>query len=317
MFAVGVDEMSWDDKLEDRLDWPHPSEIFAYRQQVRESVLAIIDSQPLSLPIEWNSVFWAILMGIEHERIHIETSSVLIRQLPINVFFNQTEKELNTPWDNTCKVGVFSHTTDDVLSFVPNLGAIGHSAQNELIHVSGKYVTYGRKIDDFSHNLAVYGWDNEYGEMAMSVPDFNASKYLVSNEEYYEFVVDDGYTTQSYWTDEGWRWVQSTASRMPKFWIQKNDKYYLRNMLNEIELPWNWPVIANHLEGLAFTKWKSQRDNKNIRLLTEDEWHVLRQLGEYGDIDQPHWKMAPGNINLEYYASKYELQSQITVLKKF
>ena len=75
-------------------------------------------------------------------------------------------------------------------------------------------------------------------------------------------------------------------------------------MLNEIELPWNWPVIANHLEGLAFTKWKLVKEGRNIRLLTEDEWHVLRQLGEYGDIDQPHWKMAPGNINLEYYASE-------------
>lgn len=26
---------------------------------------------------------WIILMGIEHERIHLETSSVIIRRLPI------------------------------------------------------------------------------------------------------------------------------------------------------------------------------------------------------------------------------------------
>ena len=222
--------MSWDDKLEDRFDWPDPSEIFKYREQVRESVLNIIDTQPLSLPIEWDSIFWAVLMGIEHERIHIETSSVLIRQLPIDVFVTQNEIELVTPWDNTCKVGAFSEMKDDVLSFEPDLGAPGHAVQNELIPVEGKYVTYGRKIDDFSHNLAVYGWDNEYGEMSMDVPSFNASKYLVSNEEYYEFVVDGGYKTQQYWTDEGWRWVQSTKSSMPKFWVKKNNKFYLRYM---------------------------------------------------------------------------------------
>jgi len=26
---------------------------------------------------------WSLFMGIEHERVHIETSSVLIRQLPV------------------------------------------------------------------------------------------------------------------------------------------------------------------------------------------------------------------------------------------
>jgi hypothetical protein len=43
------------------------------------------------LPLEDNSEinyshpFWTILMGIEHEKIHLETSSVLIRQLPLRV----------------------------------------------------------------------------------------------------------------------------------------------------------------------------------------------------------------------------------------
>ena len=80
----------------------------------------------------------------------------------------------------------------------------------------------------------------------------------------------------------------------------------IRNMLNEIELPWNWPVITNHLEGLAFTKWKTIHSptNRTVRLPTEDEWHVLRQLGEYADVDQPTWDLAPGNVNLEYYASE-------------
>lgn len=290
-FAVGVDEMSWDDKLEDRDDWPNPEEIFKYRQQVRDIVINVIDTVELKLPIKWDSIFYAVLMGIEHERIHIETSSVLIRQLPVDVFYDESDISPKTPWDNICKVGEFQ---------------VGNAPKNELIPVKGKIVNYGREKNDFSQNssLPVYGWDNEFGEMSVDVPDFKASKYLVSNEEYYEFVLDDGYKTKKYWTDEGWRWVQSTKSTKPKFWIEKNGKYYLRNMLNEIELPWNWPVITNHLEGLAFTSWKSDKLNKTIRLLTEDEWHVLRQLGEYGNIDQPNWEIAPGNINLEYYASE-------------
>ena len=35
--------------------------------------------------ITWDDPAWAIVMGTEHERIHIETSSVLIRELPLMV----------------------------------------------------------------------------------------------------------------------------------------------------------------------------------------------------------------------------------------
>lgn len=53
----------------------------------------------------------------------------------------------------------------------------------------------------FDHD--VYGWDNEYGEGTVDVTPFQASKYLVSNGEFLEFVQDNGYTTRQYWTDEG------------------------------------------------------------------------------------------------------------------
>ena len=80
MFAVGVDEMSWDDLDEAHYDWPSVASVWAYRRQVRETVDRVIRETPLSLPIGWDNPFLAVLMGIEHERIHLETSSVLIRQ---------------------------------------------------------------------------------------------------------------------------------------------------------------------------------------------------------------------------------------------
>ena len=84
MFAVGVDEMSWDDLDATHYDWPSRQAVKEYRDKARELIDALIRRMPLSLPIDWASPFWAIMMGIEHERIHLETSSVLIRQLPIN-----------------------------------------------------------------------------------------------------------------------------------------------------------------------------------------------------------------------------------------
>jgi formylglycine-generating enzyme required for sulfatase activity len=60
-------------------------------------------------------------------------------------------------------------------------------------------VTLGKRFD---HHL--YGWDNEYGVRVADVEEFQASKYLVSNGEFLDFVRDGGYQTQAYWTDEGY-----------------------------------------------------------------------------------------------------------------
>ena len=35
------------------------------------------------------------------------------------------------------------------------------------------------------------------------VPEFEVSKYLVSNREFYEFVKDGGYQRKELWTEEG------------------------------------------------------------------------------------------------------------------
>ena len=35
--------------------------------------------------VSWNDPAWALFMGFEHERIHIETSSVLYRELPLRL----------------------------------------------------------------------------------------------------------------------------------------------------------------------------------------------------------------------------------------
>ena len=45
----------------------------------------------------------------------------------------------------------------------------------------------------------VYGWDNEYGSHKADVSSFQASRYLVSNSEFLEFVDAGGYTNDSYW----------------------------------------------------------------------------------------------------------------------
>ena len=49
--------------------------------QVKELILHKIEQNDLVAPIEQGSFQWVIMMGIEHERIHLETSAVIISQV--------------------------------------------------------------------------------------------------------------------------------------------------------------------------------------------------------------------------------------------
>ena len=88
--SVGVDEMSWDDYLEDNYEWTtmtmeeqadYLGRIKEYREKVKRVVLQLLDSTPMVHPISPGSFHWVILMGISHECIHLETSAVIISQV--------------------------------------------------------------------------------------------------------------------------------------------------------------------------------------------------------------------------------------------
>lgn len=270
MFAIGVDEMNWDDMDEKHYAWPKVEEVKAYRFKVRQKIEELIDTLPLKLPIAQDDPMWIILMGIEHERIHLETSSVLHRQLPI--------EKLK---DNF---------------FFPRCDEIGPAPTNEMISIEGGTIRLGKEKD---HPL--YGWDNEYGKDIVEVASFKTSKYLVSNAEFMEFVMDNGYTTPGYWDEEGRHFLDLKKVSHPVFWIKDEDGYRYRAMLEEIEMPMNWPVDVNYLEAKAFCRWKSKREKKNYRLLSEAEWYRLYERA--GILDVPEFDDRKANINFRYWAS--------------
>ena len=85
MFAVGVDEMDWDDLDENHYAWPSVAETKKYRQKVREVVLKVLQNSTTTQIKDWHCDLWMILMGSEHERIHFETSAVIMRQVPLDM----------------------------------------------------------------------------------------------------------------------------------------------------------------------------------------------------------------------------------------
>ncbi|RNC42746.1 generic methyltransferase [Trypanosoma cruzi] len=118
------------------------------------------------------------------------------------------------------------------------------------------------------------------------------------------FMKADGYNTQRYWDEEGWKWVLWRKPQHPWFWVRdesRPDGYALRLQAELIDLPWNWPCELNNLEAHAFCRFKSEEWGKNIRMLTEAEWLLL--WDRYVGKDQMDWDEAPGNLNLEHFQS--------------
>jgi 5-histidylcysteine sulfoxide synthase len=222
IFAVGVDEMSWDDLNDAHYDWPSVAAVRDYRQQVRTAVSEVIRSAPLSLPIDAQNPWWAILMGIEHELIHLETSSVLIRQHPLA----RVQPHPNwRPWPSSAE---------------------RQAPLNQLLPVPAGTVQLGK-----SSSADLYGWDNEYGRHTAEVAAFSASQLLVSNQEFLAFVADNGYREPRWWDAEGAAWLEFAQARWPSFWCHGDSGWQLRLLTEEVPMPWDWPVEVNYLEAKA------------------------------------------------------------------
>jgi len=270
MFAIGVDEMSWDDLNDRHYDWPSVDAVREYRHLVRQVVGDLISQLPIELPIAWESPWWVILMGIEHERIHLETSSVLIRQQVLSLV------RPHAAWNR--------------------YAATAGSPLNTLINIEDGALKIGKKRND-----ATYGWDNEYGAHEAHVPAFQASKYLVSNGEFKAFIDADGYHTDALWEAEGLAWRGYAKATHPTFWVPEGENWRLRLMTEEIEMPWDWPVEVNYHEAKAFCNWKQAETGLTTRMPTEDEWYRLYEVSGLDEV--PLHAAAHANLHLDHYAA--------------
>jgi len=244
-----------------------------FRRDVRQHVDQMMLTQPMEWPIKRDSFWYNVIMGIEHERVHFETSSVILRQAPLSVM--QPSAALLQ-----CPHGRFHKLPKSTLA--------QSTPQNKLIQIEEGATRVGRS------------------PVHVTVPAFSASEYLCSNHEFFAFVDAGGYQTQKYWTEEGWSWVSDTKPTSPRFWRRNGSAYFLRTLFKEVAMPWDWPVECNHHEAAAFCSFLSERTGRNLRLPTEEEFHLLRdaeptdlQVSEHG----PAWQAAPGNVNLEHWAS--------------
>lgn len=265
LFAVGVDPSTKDDL--EKYGWPQYEKVVEFRTSIFDAIFGVINSEDLPSEINWDSPYWSILMSIEHERIHFETSSVLIRQY--------TSELIRKPEN-------WEYLIDK--DFTPETG---------FVSIDGGEVKLGRPIGN-----QMYGWDNEYGEKNVSVKSFLVGKNLVTNEEYLEFVNAGGYDNPKFWTESGWSWIKEQSIEFPKFWERREDSFKLRAMFDIIDMPGNWPVEVIAHEAEAFCRWKGNE----YRLMTESEWKRVSDL-YFESPNHDFQDVQDANINFRFGSS--------------
>lgn len=278
LFETGVDEMSWDDLSKNKMSWPSVEAVKAYRRQVFELVKGVISaaSEEQVRRIDQNSPFWALALSMEHERIHIETSSVLISELPLKYVQRPVLFPAYHPSVPTASARVPVPGEDFPL--------------NSLLPVAAQSITLGKFRD-----MPSYGWDNEYGHKTVEVPAFKCSQFQVSNGEFFEFVSEGGYSRVELWTEAGWGWRAFRNAKHPLHWVRSGPQglhqYKLRLLFDEVEMPWSWPVTVNYHEAVAFCNWRSLKTGANMRVLTEPEFHAINDSAADPVLDRARGSM--------------------------
>ncbi|MFW5691753.1 MAG: formylglycine-generating enzyme family protein [Chloroflexota bacterium] len=115
----------------------------------------------------------------------------------------------------------------------------------------------------------------------VTLAPFYIAAETVTNALFAGFVVDGGYRERAYWTDIGWRWLESKAVEIPAFWHEAAFNHPLQ------------PVVGiGWYEGLAFCNWLAHRTGIAWRLPTEAEWEAAAR-----DPQQPETYLQPERVN--------------------
>src|SRR6185312_13336350 len=216
LFAFGIDPV--DGQLPGDLprDWPGVGEVMTYNREVRDRLDDAIEAgkvAPVAAELEQR-----LQVALEHRWMHVETLSYLLHNL------DYKDKHQGPGARPGAKPGA-------------------GTAAARGVGIAAGTATLGQPRDrDF-------GWDNEFDEWQVTVPEFESDRFKVSNGAYLEFV--------------------EAGAAAPHFWVRRSNQWYYRGMFGEIELPLDQPVYVTHAEATAYAGWRGKS------LPSEAQWHRM------------------------------------------
>lgn len=250
LFAFGIDPVDGGLPKDVPGDWPSETEIRNYNMRVRGTIDAVLeDPTNAAADDRYFNDGTLLHVAIEHRLMHSETLAYLMHQLPF-------DKKLPQPI---------------------NLDISAPSPAQRMVTITAGTAILGKPRG------SSFGWDNEFGEQRIDVPEFRAGVFPVTNAQFLEFVRAGGYREPSLWTEAAWKWREEAGLQHPYLWRWVGDHFTWRAMFVQVPLPPAWPVYVSYAEASAYAKWAGKK------LPTEPQWHRIA----YGSASGPSRREYP------------------------
>lgn len=244
LFAFGIDPVGGGLPDDTPQDWPRRAQVDAYNRRLRDTLDERLSASLNPRSRSASETAHLLEVAIEHRLMHAETLAYMLHQLPLKGKFPLKDRSL--------------HAAPPVMPRMVKIPA--------GLATLGMRRGAGAPSKRQAPHLG-FGWDNEFDEQRVDVPEFHIDAYKVTNAEFLKFHASGAYQERALWNDANWEWLQSSGVAHPSFWVFRDERPFLRTMFDEIPLPVDWPVYVSHAEAAAYARWAGKE------LPSEAEWH--------------------------------------------
>jgi len=262
LFAFGIDPVGGGLPTDQAADWPSIDEVRGYVRRVRDELdegLAV-SGEGTGREVGEFPAELLLNVAIEHRLMHAETLAYMLHRLPY-------ERK--------------------AMPAGAHRNARPTRATDKSVHPALIRVPAGPAMLGLPRRGRTFGWDNEYEQHTVEVPDFVIDRFKVTNREYLEFVNGGGYTNRRFWSEDDWAWKEGNAISHPAFWRREGDEWRWLGMFEEFSLPPEWPAYVSHAEASAYARWAGKS------LPTETQWQRAACGTAHGETREYPWGSAP------------------------
>jgi ergothioneine biosynthesis protein EgtB len=222
------------------LSRPAMKQIWAYRAYVDEQMKTLL-SKPLD-----DDTSSLVVLGLNHEQQHQELLWMDIKYM---------------------------------LGHNPLFPSYADQVPAALTETRGEAVSVEEGIYEIGYGGSEFSYDNETPVHKIYLQAYAIENSLVTNREYLEFVMDEGYRRVDLWHSDGWDWLKAAAVQSPLYWHRIDDKWYTYDLGGLTLINPDAPVMhVNFYEASAYAAWRGKR------LPTEAEWEVAAPHFTWGNL---------------------------------
>ena len=262
----------WNQGERGNLSRPTVKEVYEYRKEVDEKMMALIDQVPEE---NFQSLEKLTRLGIEHEKQHQE---LLIMDIKY-IYAENPLAPIYLEEDN----GPFP------VKSIEGRPPTFHSLCEGL-------TSFGSEGNCFSY-------DNEGPHHKAYLRPFKLSTHPVTNGGFLDFIHEGGYENPNLWHSDGWDFINREKIKAPLYWFQREGEWVAAGLQGVQPIdPHQTLTHVSYFEASAYARWSGKR------LPTEREWEKAASLisdesmGEGHFLENSSFKLtAPMNDQAPFY----------------